>query len=677
MSIRGIRWTQLTLPGQFLLAGAVVMAIAMLVVGSWVSSRIETAVVQNSANSAAQYVESFISPIGQELAYSQQLSEKAKRALIEIFDETPLGDRIVSYKIWMPGGVIVHASNSEIVGQKFEPSKDLKIAWTGEVSASYESLDEAENVEEALLGIPLLEFYMPIREDWTGEIIAVAEFYEVAEELAHDLSSARWTSWLVVGATFLTSGMLLFGIVQAGGHKIRQQSDQLQAQLEMTRGISKQNADLRRRAVTASARATSKIEKTLRQLGSDLHDGPAQYLSLAALRMDSVIPDSDSGRDAANEIRHSLNVAMSEIRILSQGLALPDLDAQKIDMVIRQATESHRRRTHSNISLTIKGDLAPELGYAQKLCVFRFLQEALSNASRHAPDAAISVSCKIRSKEITVSVHDNGPGFDPTEALNFHAEGGEGADWPQRQSREHWRQPANKQQYPTRHNPGIVPAAARGMVRVKARIVIADDHPIFRDGLALSLEETSEFDVVGMGASAQEAVDLVMQHSPDLVLLDLSMPGGGIAAVSKIAAMDNPPRIAMLTVSEDDNDVADALSAGAIGYVLKGVSASELRRILSQIATGQTHVTPSLAAHVLSVLKRKKPAGHNPIDDLSKREEDILRRVAKGLSNKEVASELGIQEKTVKHYMTTIMGKLHARNRVEAALIGHEAWVER
>ena len=208
------------------------------------------------------------------------------------------------------------------------------------------------------------------------------------------------------------------------------------------------------------------------------------------------------------------------------------------------------------------------------------------------------------------------------------------------------------------------------------RVIVADDHPIFRDGLVQSLEETGEFEVVGTGGSADEAVALARAHAPDLALLDLSMPGGGIAAARRIAAGKLAGQIAMLTVSEDDRDVSGALEAGAIGYVLKGVSAAELRRILAGIARGETCASPALAARVLKIMQQPRRPERRPIDDLTKREEDILRLVAKGLSNREVAERLELREKTVKHYMTTVLGKLQARDRVEAALIAHEAWRE-
>lgn len=204
-------------------------------------------------------------------------------------------------------------------------------------------------------------------------------------------------------------------------------------------------------------------------------------------------------------------------------------------------------------------------------------------------------------------------------------------------------------------------------------VLVADDHPIFRDGLVKSLEEDGTFSVVGVASSAMEATELAASLRPDIALLDLSMPGGGLSAIAQIASQQLAKHVAMLTVSEDGEDVSEALRLGAQAYILKGVSARELRGILSDIAKGETHVAPSLAAKMLTFMTKEKNEA-SPLDDLTKREEDILRIVATGQSNKEVADALGLQEKTVKHYMTTILEKLHARNRVEAALIAHKAF---
>ena len=207
------------------------------------------------------------------------------------------------------------------------------------------------------------------------------------------------------------------------------------------------------------------------------------------------------------------------------------------------------------------------------------------------------------------------------------------------------------------------------------RLVIADDHPIYREGLARSLSDHEVFSVVGQAADAAGAVELARRMRPDVVLLDISMPGGGLMALDGIMKDAAPPAVAMLTVSEEDADIVDALKAGAKGYILKGIGSRELADVVRELAAGRTYLSPSLAMKVLEAMHRPKPQPvSSPVDDLTKREEDILRLVAAGKSNKEVARDLELQEKTVKHYMTAILQKLHARNRVEAALIARDHW---
>ena len=210
------------------------------------------------------------------------------------------------------------------------------------------------------------------------------------------------------------------------------------------------------------------------------------------------------------------------------------------------------------------------------------------------------------------------------------------------------------------------------------RIVLADDHPIYRDGLARSLSDDPGLEIVGQASDGEQACEVVLRERPDVVLLDISMPkGGGIAALTRIMQMAAPPRVAMLTASEADDDLMQAIKLGAMGYILKGVGASELVAVVKDLASGQSYVSPSLAAKILNAMRSNSQAQlatSNPIDDLSKREEDILKLVAEGKSNKEVGRELDLQEKTVKHYMTSILQKLHVRNRVEAAVMARGHW---
>jgi two-component system nitrate/nitrite response regulator NarL len=203
-------------------------------------------------------------------------------------------------------------------------------------------------------------------------------------------------------------------------------------------------------------------------------------------------------------------------------------------------------------------------------------------------------------------------------------------------------------------------------------VLLADDHPIFREGLAHTLREQDGISVVGQASDGAEALRLAAELAPDLVLLDISMPkGGGLAALKLIRALPAPPHVAMLTASEAQDDLVEAMRQGALGYILKGVGAGELVALVRDLARGQPHVTPGLAGRLLVSL-RGRTESRDPLADLSRREEDILRLVAQGKSNREVGEVLDLQEKTVKHYMTSILQKLHVRNRVEAAMLARE-----
>ncbi|MER9329847.1 response regulator transcription factor [Mesorhizobium sp. M0152] len=207
------------------------------------------------------------------------------------------------------------------------------------------------------------------------------------------------------------------------------------------------------------------------------------------------------------------------------------------------------------------------------------------------------------------------------------------------------------------------------------RIAIIDDHPLFREGVTRSLSEIGGFEMAGEGATAQDAERIVSTVRPDILLLDISMPGGGLAAVANILASHPAQKIVMLTVSETNADVTWALNAGVRGYVLKGVGSRALADILRNVADGESYLSPMLSARLLSDLQSQQPANGmaDRLRQLTERQTEILRLVAEGLSNKEVALRLELQEKTVKHHMTGVLSKLKVRNRTEAALMMRES----
>lgn len=185
------------------------------------------------------------------------------------------------------------------------------------------------------------------------------------------------------------------------------------------------------------------------------------------------------------------------------------------------------------------------------------------------------------------------------------------------------------------------------------RVAVVDDHPLFREGVTRSLSEIDGFEIVAEGGSRDEAVAIAQSLTPDVMLLDISMPGGGLNAIPAILSVAPSQKIVMLTVSEANDDVAAALKEGAKGYILKGIGARALAEVIRTVASGESYVAPTLSAKLLTgQLANSAPAKSNLVAELTRREQEVLHLVASGMSNKQIARKLDLHEKTVKHHMT-------------------------
>jgi DNA-binding NarL/FixJ family response regulator len=203
------------------------------------------------------------------------------------------------------------------------------------------------------------------------------------------------------------------------------------------------------------------------------------------------------------------------------------------------------------------------------------------------------------------------------------------------------------------------------------RVVLADDHPIWLDGVAADLGDG--FEVVGRASSATEAITAIEAERPDLVVCDLHMPGGG--GVKVALTCGEMTRVVVLTVSESERDLLDAVAAGAVGYLVKSTPPSELRAALLRAAGGEPVFSPSLAALVLGEFRRisKEATGSQP---LSEREREVLQLVARGHPYKEIGAELFIAEKTVENHVRNILGKPHLNRRQELVRYALEHGIE-
>ncbi len=261
-------------------------------------------------------MESFIAPLSQELAHGDALSPASVACLRGHLSAPPVSDRIPAAKIWGRDGLIVFSTDPAMIGRRFDVTDSLRRAWAGDLTAAFDDLSDPENAGERARRIPLLEVYNPIHSILTGEIIAVAEFYQNAEELEADLLDARLTSWAVVASTALVTFAALFGVVRNGARIIDRQNRQLTERLAELARVSAQNDALRQRVEAASRRASETNERQLRRISAELHDGPAQALALALLRLDSVArrAGADPGDSEASELRRSLEEALRDRR---------------------------------------------------------------------------------------------------------------------------------------------------------------------------------------------------------------------------------------------------------------------------------------------------------------------------------------------------------------------------
>ena len=199
------------------------------------------------------------------------------------------------------------------------------------------------------------------------------------------------------------------------------------------------------------------------------------------------------------------------------------------------------------------------------------------------------------------------------------------------------------------------------------RVLVVDDHELFRLGVIETLRAAGDFAIEAEASTAREAVRLARLHLPELILLDLGLPdGSGLDAVAEIHRACPVSRIVVLTVNADEDALLRALREGAAGYMLKGVGADELVRALRAVVAGEGYVSPTMAARLLRELGETREA--DPLAALSDREREVLTGIAAGRTNREIATELQLTEKTVKYYVTNVLVKLQVRNRVEAAL---------
>jgi signal transduction histidine kinase len=289
-------------------------------------------------------------------------------------------------------------------------------ALQGDVAAEMSDLGSAENELEVGTFSRLLEVYAPVRVRGGSRVIAIAEFYQLPTELEQEIAEARRRSWAVVAAVAVASYVLLAGIVKRGSDTIGRQQAALRLQVAELSRLLEQNASLSGRVALAARRATTLNEQVFRRIGADLHDGPGQALALALLRLDALGEQQSTLEGGAQSgdfatVHAAVHDAMADLRAIAAGLRLPDLGVRSVSEVARRAIRDHERRSGTSVRLTVEDDVPAEAPLAVKIALVRSLQEALSNATRHADGIDVSAALAVESGRLCLTVADGGPGF--------------------------------------------------------------------------------------------------------------------------------------------------------------------------------------------------------------------------------------------------------------------------
>ncbi|HXD42294.1 MAG TPA: sensor histidine kinase [Ramlibacter sp.] len=415
-------FTRLSLSRQFLIASFPIVLIGMIGIGWWVGATIERGVANRIGAITSLYVDSFIAPHLQQLEHGNSLGAAPRAALDRLLTDTPLGQKIVAFKIWDQTGRVLYSPNAALIGRTFPIDEGLSAAFQGNVRSEISDLTQGENEFESRRWSRLIETYSPIRADQLGSVIAVAEFYQTTDELARETREAQIRSWLVVAGTMSFMYLLIFGLVHRGSETIDGQRRQLSAKVAELSAVVTQNAQLHDKVRRAALRTSSLNERFLRRISADLHDGPGQDLALGLMRFESV---AEACRDCATcnapgrpvqddfqTVRIALKSAFSDLRSISMGLQLPEIDQLGSSQIAGRAVRDFERKTGATVRLATSCD-SSELPLPVKIALYRLIQESLANGFRHGGGSDLSVELACNGSWLDVTISDKGTGFDP------------------------------------------------------------------------------------------------------------------------------------------------------------------------------------------------------------------------------------------------------------------------
>ncbi|HEY8906841.1 MAG TPA: sensor histidine kinase [Rhodoferax sp.] len=413
----------LSLSQQFLMLSFPILLAGTLVMGWWIGQQVQESVVHRMGGVTALYVSSFIAPHVQTLADTGNLATSDREALRSDLRDTPLGQKIVSLKIWRRDGYVLFSSEPNISGRTFPIGAGLAAALSGHIFSEISERNAAEQTQHGQPLPRLIETYTPIHADRTGGVIAAAEFYVRPDEVDRESLAAKQRGWLLVAGSMLTMYMLLFVVVRRGSKTIADQQGDLNDKLTQVTRLNQQNQQLQERVIRAAERATALNENLLQRISADIHDGPGQDLGFALMQLKNM-----GDACGAGEQQHpspwsqyleptclAVQSALTDLRAISADLELPDIDPLGPGEIAARVMRDFQIKTGCQVTLL---NLCPNgiASFRAKVTLYRLLQESLANALRHAQGKNCRVVLHGHADTLIVEISDQGPGFDPNQA---------------------------------------------------------------------------------------------------------------------------------------------------------------------------------------------------------------------------------------------------------------------
>ncbi|TCL68203.1 histidine kinase [Rhizobium sp. BK251] len=411
------RFRALRLEMQFIIIASLVVVALMFLLGLWTTNSLERAALKGVGTVGARYLQTFVAPLIEKGDWRDgMISTEARDRLQELLGTSALGQHVREIKIWNRDGSLFYSTSGKSIDRPvIFPA--LRQAISGEVVVSRTTAGEKHPYDDAERAAMYIEVYAPLVRDPSGNVVLVGEFYERPEYLAAELAPAWRSTLLIVGCVTIPMLGALYLVVRRGSRLIDRQHEALRTSLKRALDLSNQNRKLRLGAEHARIEAGKLNEKILDQIGSELHDGPVQVLTLIQLRLSDVVQREDQATGAAD--RENIGKLMlltaqvlEDLRNISTGLVLPELEDLSLNDSIRLAVSRHTNLV--GMPVDVEGDVSHSAVLSNlNICAYRFVQEALINAHRHAPQNRLLLRYGRQGSRIFISVADIGTSAAP------------------------------------------------------------------------------------------------------------------------------------------------------------------------------------------------------------------------------------------------------------------------